>query len=419
MKPGRVELLCVGTELLRGQINTHQGYIARKLPEYGLVLARESSLPDEVDAIAAELKAALGRADAVIMCGGLGPTFDDLTREACAKALGRKLVFKPALWKGIVARFARYKVRQIPEENKRQAYALVGARVLKNENGSAPGQLVVYKGKSIALLPGPYGEMAPILERDVLPALRRAHARGVHSASFVVRTSGVPESVVDEKLAPVTAQAGPDLEFTILSSHAQVSYHVTALGKSPAAAKARLAKVRKQVYSLLGDRIFGEGAATLESAVIELLRRSKLTLAAAESCTGGGLGQRLTSVAGSSDVFKGGVVSYANSAKEDLLEVSAEILQKHGAVSRECASAMAEGARAALKADVGVSITGVAGPGGGTAEKPVGLVYVGIAGAGRADVRQLNLIGGREEIRSRSASAALNFIRDFVKSARP
>lgn len=420
MKAGKVELLCVGTELLRGQINTHQGYIAQKLPAFGLTLARESSLPDDVDVIAAEMRLAVKRADAVIVCGGLGPTFDDLTREAAAKAFGRALEFKPALWKKIVERFNRYKVRAIPEENKRQAFVLAGARVLNNERGSAPGQLLSVAGASVALLPGPYSEMSPMLERDVLPALRKAHARGVHSAKLVVRTSGLPESVVDERLAPVTAQAGPDLEFTILSSGAQVSYHATARAASAAAASARIAAIREKVYAAVGERVFGEGDATLESSVGERLRASKLTLAAAESCTGGLLGQRLTAAAGSSDFFLGGVIAYSNEVKRSMLGVPRRILDSHGAVSRECALAMAQGARARLKAGVGVAITGVAGPGGGTAQKPVGLVYVAAAGArARHEVRELRLIGGRDDIRARSASAALDLLLDFVGSSRP
>lgn len=419
MRPAKVELLCVGTELLRGQINTHQGYIAQRLPAYGLTLSRESSLPDDVGMIAAELRLAAGRADAVIVCGGLGPTFDDLTREAAAKAFGRRLVFKPALWKAIALRFNRHKVRAIPEENKRQAFILSGAKALKNERGSAPGQLFKAGKTTVALLPGPYSEMSPMLERDVLPALRRAHAKGLHAARLVVRTSGLPESVVDERLAPVTAEASDALEFTILSSGAQVSYHATALAKSAAAARARVDAIRARVYAAVGERVFGEGDATLESAVVARLREKKLTLAAAESCTGGLLGQRLTATAGSSDVFVGGVVAYANEVKIAQLGVPARLIEKDGAVSRACALAMAAGARERLKADVGVSITGIAGPGGGTKDKPVGLVYVAASGAWRQpEVRELRLLGGRDDVRARSASAALDLLLDFVKSAR-
>lgn len=405
----------MGSELLAGQINTHQGYIAQKLPAFGLRLTRESSLPDDERVLADALRAALRRADAVIVCGGLGPTFDDLTREACARALGRELVFKPAVWRAILARFRRHGYRDVPEENKRQAFAVDGARVLRNDHGSAPGQLLTHRGRTIALLPGPYGEMAPLLERDVLPALRRAHGRGVHVARLVVRTAGVPESVIDERLAQVTAQAGPELEFTILSGIGGVSYHATAYARTKKAARARVATIRERVYAAVGDSIFGEDGATLESALGAALRAKGLKVAAAESCTGGLLGQRLTAQAGSSDYFAGGVVAYANEVKRALLGVPADVLERRGAVSRECALAMAEGARRALSADLGVAITGVAGPGGGTPQKPVGLVWIAVAGEGGTLAKELRLLGGREQIRERSATAALNLLRDFVK----
>ncbi len=416
-----VELLCVGTELLRGQVNTHQAHIAQRLQEAGLALSRASSLPDEVDAIAEEIELALSRCDAVLLCGGLGPTFDDLTREAAGKALGRGLSFKPALYAEIRKKFLRYKA-PIPEENKRQAFVLDGAEVLANPHGSAPGQFLKVEragsAKSLAMVPGPYSEMAPMLEREVLPRLKRLHAHKVFARRLSVHLSGVPESVADERLAPISAGHQAALEFTILSSAGQVDYHATARAATERDAEAAIAEVRRRVYDAVGEHVFGEGEDTIESVVGRELKRRKRTLAAAESCTGGLLGARVTAAPGSSDYFNGGVVAYSNELKERLLGVPAEVLRRHGAVSAECAAAMAEGARRACRADVGVSITGVAGPGGGTKQKPVGLVYLGVAGLTRAPfTRELRLIGGREAVRARSAATALHELHRLLKGA--
>jgi nicotinamide-nucleotide amidase len=374
-------------------------------------MAGEESVPDDIAAVASALRRALARADAVLVSGGLGPTFDDLTREAAAKTLGRRLTFDPRLWSRILKRFARYKMK-VPEQNKRQALVIGGAEVLDNPNGSAPGQRLKTRGKSLVLMPGPPSEMYPMFENLVLPRLKRAHARGIHLASFSVRLSGIPESSADERLDPVRAR-WPKARFTILASGGEVSFHAVSFERSARAARAARAGLRRDILAAVGAFAHGEADETLEFALGARLKKRGLTLAAAESCTGGLLGGRITAVAGSSAWFLGGVVSYANAAKVRLLGVPARVLARHGAVSPECAAAMAEGARRALKADLGVSITGVAGPGGGTKDKPVGLVHLAVSGPGRRRAsRRLEINGPREAVRSRAVTAALRLVFD-------
>jgi nicotinamide-nucleotide amidase len=413
----RAYLICVGSELLAGQVNTHQAWLSVRLRRAGFDVAGESSVPDCVPAISAALRRALASAETVLVCGGLGPTFDDLTREAAGLALGRRLRFKPRLWRVILKRFARYHVA-VPEENKRQAEVLVGAEILANPAGSAPGQRLEFRGRdgaprSLILMPGPFAEMSPIFEK-ALPRLAARHARASAAASLTVRLVGVPESVADETLDPVR-RAFPSAAFTILASGGEVSFHATARARTTAAARREIGSIRRAVYGAVGPWSYGEGDTTLESALGRRLRTLGLTVSVAESCTGGLLGGRLTSVRGSSAWFHGGVIAYDNMVKMKLLGVSAALLRRHGAVSAECAEGMARGARRATGTDVGVAITGIAGPDGGTKEKPVGLVHVAVSGPGAGVASKRHLIHGpREAVRSRAVSAALALLKETL-----
>ncbi len=403
-----VELVFVGSELLAGQVNTHQAWMSSRLRAAGLDVTGAASVPDDRAAIAAALRRAAARGSLVVVCGGLGPTFDDLTREAAAAAFGRTLRFEPRLWRAIERRFRRYHAR-IPEENKRQAEVLSGATVLANPNGSAPGQTLLARagGRRVPVffLPGPQPEMAPLFEGHVLPRARRLVRGGF--ASWSVRLAGVPESIADERLDPVRA-AFPGADFTILASGGEVSFHATVRAATPAKAKAALARLRRAALDAVGRWAYGEGDATLDAAVGARLKKRGLTLAVAESCTGGLLGGRLTSVPGASAWFKGGVIAYDDAVKRRALKVPAALLARHGAVSAECAAALARGARAAAGASVGLSVTGIAGPGGARPGKPVGTVFVAASGPGRRESgRRLKLHGSREEVRRRSVSAAL------------
>lgn len=416
VRPPRAYLVCVGSELLAGQLNTHQAWLSVRLRRAGFEVAGESSVPDDVAAIKAALRRALGAADAVIVCGGLGPTFDDLTREAAAAALGRKIRFDPKLWRVILTRFARYHAA-VPEQNKRQAEVIAGAEVLANEAGSAPGQRLEFRGadgraRTMVLLPGPFPEMSPIFGR-VLPRLAARHARGA-SASFSLRLVGVSESVAAEALDPVRARF-PGASFTILASGGEVSFHAATRGAKRAEAEKELAALKAATLAAAGRWAYGEGDDTLESVVGARLKRARLSVAVAESCTGGLLGGRLTSVPGSSAWFRGGVIAYDNSVKTKLLRVGAALIRKHGAVSEQCALAMADGVRKALGADIGVSITGVAGPDGGTKEKPVGRVHVAVSGPGaRPRSKGLDILGPRDAVRARAAGAALALLKETL-----
>lgn len=411
----RAYLVCVGSELLAGQVNTHQAWLSKRLASVGFQVVGESSVPDEVALIVTVLRRALAAADTVVVCGGLGPTFDDLTREAAAAALGRRLHFKRAVWSSLLKRFARYRLSPVPEENKRQAWVIAGAQVLANRAGSAPGQRLELRGRggrprSLILLPGPNEEMTPIFER-ILPRLVARHARGRYVASLALRLVGVPESVADERLAAVRARF-PDARFTILATGGEVSFHATVRSRSTTGLKTALTALRRDALNAVGRWAYGEGDATLESALGARLKRRGLTLAVAESCTGGLLGGRITAVPGSSAWFRGGIIAYANSLKIHL-GVSPRLIQRYGAVSAECATAMARAARKTTGARIGLAITGVAGPGGGTKEKPVGLVFVAVSGPD-ARVARHDLIGPREAVRARATTAALALLKEVL-----
>ncbi|MBI5210847.1 MAG: CinA family nicotinamide mononucleotide deamidase-related protein [Elusimicrobia bacterium] len=416
----RVELLCVGSELLAGQVNTHVGAIGRRLLAAGLRLSRESTLPDDEAALGLAIKGALARCDALIVCGGLGPTFDDVTREAAASALGLRLVYRPRIFDRIRARFARLRLRTAAE-NKRQAFVLAGARVLANKTGTAPGQLLSIPPqppgspsalrRTLVLLPGPYHELSPMFEGQVLPFLKKTYARSTRTEELLLHLTGIPESLADEKLRRLVGQARPGLSFTILSSPGQVDFHAYVSAPTAARAAASLRKVRAAALAAVGAHVLWEGERPVEKVLADELGRRRLTLAVAESCTGGMVGAALTNVPGSSAFFRGSVTPYANDLKASLLGVSPATIARHGSVSVPCCREMAEGVRRLAGASVGLAVTGIAGPAGGTPAKPVGTVFVGIAGPGsRFKAHKLRLGGGRSGVRGRATVRALQLV---------
>ncbi|MFA6093256.1 MAG: competence/damage-inducible protein A [Elusimicrobiota bacterium] len=405
------EIVCVGTELLSGKVNTHTAYLSVRLRCAGFDVRRETTAADDIESIRDAVSEALGRAQAVLVCGGLGPTFDDLTREGAAAALGLRLVYRPELYAAIRRKYRRCGQRSMKAADDRQSHLLEGARAVPNKRGSAPGQLLQLPGKTLALLPGPFIELQPMFERSVLPALKARHPARSHRCSTVLRFCGVAEAAADEQLSSLLRKPPAWAEFTILAGPSMVDMHLAAEAPSAPAARRRLASLKMKVLRCLGRYLYGEGLeAALESAVGERLRRRGWTLSLAESCTGGLVGRRVTAAPGSSDYFAGGVVAYADEAKARCLGVRRSTLRRFGAVSAACAKEMAEGSRRIFGADAAIALTGIAGPGGGTAKKPVGTVFIALSLRGRTLVKRFLFPGSREQVRERAANGALGWL---------
>jgi nicotinamide-nucleotide amidase len=401
----RIELVAIGNELLLGHtLDTNGADIARTLSELGVEVVRRSAVPDRPEAIAAAVAEALQRSGAVITTGGLGPTRDDVSKKVVADLYGMPLEFDETVWSDIVARFARAQ-RTPAASNRGQAEVPRGATVLRNRWGTAPGLWVEGPPGLTIMLPGVPSEMRKLLEFEVAPRLAASTPGGV-VRSLVIRTTAIPESTLAERMGDVEREIAP-LTLAYLPGVHGVDLRLTAWRLEPAEADRRLREAADLAIARAGEHAYGEGDADLAAVVLERARRANLSLGAAESCTGGLVGGRLTDIAGSSDVFMGAVVCYANRLKTELLDVPAELIEAHGAVSEEVARAMAEGARRRLGVDVAVSVTGIAGPSGGTAEKPVGTVWFAVASPRGADTRRIVFFGSRREVRERAAQTAL------------
>lgn len=410
------EVIAVGSELLgTAKLDTNSLFIAGQLGRLGIELKAKSVVGDDRERLADVLRNALTRADLVILTGGLGPTDDDLTREAVADVLGLELVEDPAITARIRQRFER-RGMSMPEVNRRQAMVHRGARVLPNPNGSAPGILIETNGRMVVLLPGPPRELQPMLSAlcaDGGAIAERAGRERLFTASIF--TASVPESRVEELVQPIYSRwrdAPEPISTTILASPGQVEIHLTMRSADAAHATGVLERARAQLVEALGRSVFSTDGRSLPQVVGDLLRERKLTFAAAESCTGGLVLQRMTDIPGSSDYVKGGVVAYSNELKMQLLGVDAALLKAHGAVSEPVAAAMVDGIRERTGADVCVSITGIAGPGGGSETKPVGTVVIGVLVPGRPlSVRTYLFPGNREMVRLQSSQMALDRVR--------
>jgi nicotinamide-nucleotide amidase len=401
----RIELVAIGNELLLGHtLDTNGADIARTLAALGVEIVRRSAVPDRPGDIAAAVGEALRRTGAVITTGGLGPTRDDVSKKVVAELYGMPLDFDEAVWSDIVARFAR--ARRTPAvSNRGQAEVPRGATVLRNRWGTAPGLWLEGPPGLTIMLPGVPIEMRQLLEFEVGPRLAARAAGGV-VRSLVVRTTAIPESTLAERMGEVEAEIAP-LTLAYLPGTHGVDLRLTAWRLDPAEADRRLRQAADLVTARAGEHVYGEGDADLAAVVLERARRAKLTLGAAESCTGGLVGGRLTDIPGSSDVFMGAVVCYADRLKTELLQVPAALIGAHGAVSGEVACAMAEGARRRLGVDLALAVTGIAGPGGGSADKPVGTVWFGVASPKGTDTRRIVFLGSRREVRERATQTAL------------
>lgn len=405
----RAAIIAVGSEML-GPLrqDSNSLWLSKKLEEVGIGVVRKSVVGDEPDAIGDEVAASAGAADLVFTTGGLGPTDDDKTVAAVARRLGMPLERNADFVTQMRRRFEKRGLRMAPC-NEKQADFIVGARVLANPRGTAPGFWIEREGKDYVVLPGVPSEMKEIMEESVLPELVR-RADGVVSRRRVLRISGMGESAVEELVAPLYEKWKDD-PVTILASPGEVQLHLKATGR-PEEAERRLAAIEADFRSALGSRIYGADEDDLPTAVGKLLKVRGQTLALAESCTGGMIGSLLTDVPGSSDYFLGGVVSYANTAKEGLLGVSPETLSRHGAVSLEVAAEMARGARDRFGASIGAAVTGIAGPDGGTPDKPVGTVCLAVSGPGeRAMAKKRMFPGDRSVVRRAAALHCLQLVR--------
>jgi nicotinamide-nucleotide amidase len=410
--PGmKAAILAVGSELLgTDRLDTNSLKLTGLLARYGVELRRKAVIGDSEEEIASELRTLVERVDLVLVTGGLGPTADDVTREAVAAALGRSLHQDDEVLASLEQRFAALGWR-MPDVNRRQAQVVEGAEVLTNPRGSAPGLRLESGGCTLFLFPGVPNEMEGLMASELEPWLA-VRSGGVARETAVLKIAGLPESVVEERIAPAYDEFGREA-ITILASVGEIRLQATAEGPEPER-RARLTAMVARLAELAGDAVYTtHDTDTLESVVGDLLRAAGTTLTAAESCTGGLLSQRVTSVAGSSDYFLGGAVTYSNELKTQLVGVPAALIAEHGAVSEPVARAMAEGVRTHLGSDWGVGITGVAGPGGGSPEKPVGTVHIAVAGPkdGEVEHRRLRLPGDRERIRMFSAQIALEMLR--------
>lgn len=404
MKTGNAELICTGSELLEGKLNLYPPLFHARLAPLGFALTREQSSGDRLADIADCIKGALGRADLVLVCGGLGPTFDDLTRQAAAKALGRKLVSSKTCARLLAL---NYGLKKLPPNFKNQALLVAGAKALENANGTAFGEVIMEGKKMLVLLPGPRGEWEPMfaacLDAEIKDLFKRQPLTQVK-----LRLAGLGEPKAEALLRPAMRKA-PALRYTILAGPGLIDFIIS--GSDPAAVKKAAARCRRAA----GAAFYGEGDLTLaEASGKELLARGR-TFAAAESCTGGLVSKLATDIPGSSRWFLGGAVAYSNAAKVRLLGVKTATLGKHGAVSGECAAEMAAGARKTFGSDYAVSVTGIAGPDGGTPEKPAGLVWFGLAGPRGARVFRREFRGGRDYVRTRAANFILDELRKIIK----
>jgi nicotinamide-nucleotide amidase len=415
-----VELITIGDELLLGfTIDTNAAHISRALAAVGLEVVRRTTVGDNADKIAAAVGEALGRTGAVITTGGLGPTSDDLTKPAIAAIFGKAMKLDEKIAAELERRWkARFPNSAFPATNRSQAEIPEGARILPNRHGSAPGiWLEDEKGRWVAMIPGVPREMRGLLADELLPAIKARMPAESVVFSGTLRTTGIAESAIADLLGPnFLGEPGTELgslPLAFLPGANGVDLRVTVKGLPADRAQTLVRQALVKLRGKVSAYVYGEDDTDLAAAVIDGLRSKRLSLAVAESCTGGMLGERITAIPGSSDVFLGGVIAYHNDVKRDQLGVRPEDIERYGAVSEQVVVQMAAGVRSRLGADVGIGVTGIAGPAGGTPDKPVGLVWIAVDGP-EVKARRFHLIGDRTEIRQRAAQAALEMVRRAV-----
>jgi nicotinamide-nucleotide amidase len=414
----KAEIIAVGSELLTpDRVDTNSLFLTAHLNRLGIEVTRKTVVGDDLAPLRNAFEEAAKRVELVIASGGLGPTEDDRTRDAVADLLGRKLSRDPAVMKMIEARFRKIG-RVMSEVNARQAMVPEGAIVLENDRGTAPGLWLESSGRIVILLPGPPHELKAMFAAQVEPRLARL-ATGVRLVARELRVAGMGESDVDQRIAPIYTRHD-DVQTTILTAPGEIQIHLRIWSKDVPAAERQLQGIQESIVLTLGEAVFTTAGESMEEVVARELTMRQATIATAESCTGGLLAERLTRISGSSAYFLGGVVSYSNTLKSAWVDVPAEIIESRGAVSSEVAVALADGIRRRTGATLGVGITGVAGPTGGTPEKPVGTVHVAIADASGSKERGVHYPGERDRIRWQASQTALDLVRRyFLYAAQP
>ncbi len=410
----RAEIISVGTELLLGQIvDTDAAYISRLLPEFGIDLHYRVTVGDNEGRLTEALKLALSRSDIVFTIGGLGPTEDDLTKETVARVVGDEMVLDQESAEHLRSFFASRGI-QMPETNLKQAMVPVRGRKLENPLGTAPGAVFEAEdNKVVIVLPGPPGEFVPMVNERVAPYLRElVGQKSGLIKSRVLRIAGLGESSVEDRVKHLLRSSNPTV--APLASVGEVHLRITAKAASAEEAERMLDEMDGKIVAELGSAVFGRDEQTLEQVVVQSLIERKLTLSLAESCTGGLIASRITDVSGSSAALLAGVVSYSNEAKQSILGVPEQLLVEYGAVSEQVARAMAEGVRKITGSDIGISVTGIAGPTGGTPEKPVGLVYMALSSEKGTTAYRHRFMGSRKDIKWRSSQTALDMLRQSL-----
>ena len=405
----KAELICTGSELVSCKNNRYVPLFAARLRPLGFRIYREHSVGDDLKAIAKIVNCGLNNADLVITCGGLGPTFDDLTRQGVASALGRKL-FHSKYAEQILK--SDYDLTVLPPNFTNQCLIIDGAKMVENANGTAFGQIITVEKKMIVVLPGPQSEWVPMFDTFITDNIKEFFRVKEGSVGMLrLKVADIREVAAEKLLEPVMRRF-PDADYTILAGANIVEFSFTVTGKRPGETTAKLSMIEKTCRKILGNRIYGAGDEILEEVVGALLKKKKATVALAESCTGGAVADALTNVPGSSAYFCGGVTVYSDISKESVLGVKKSTIVKHGAVSAQCAAEMAERARSLFSADYAAAVTGIAGPDGGTKWKPVGLVYFAVAGRG---IKTRTFTRNFRSTRGHIKRCSVNFVLDALR----
>ena len=405
----RAEIIATGTELLSGGVlDTNSLYLSEELMLIGLETAFKTVVGDDEQDMEEALRRAFGRVQAVIVTGGIGPTEDDITRKVIAKIVKKRLVLNDDALKGIHARLAG-RGKDIIASNDRQALIPTGARLLQNPVGIAPGFFIDEEGLFIAVLPGVPKEMRAMYDEGLRPVLEERFGGSMFIRRRVLRTCGISESAVNQAIQNILKRGVPTVGLTVKETG--VDIRIIARGPNAEEAQAQADRTEAGIREKLGDAVYGVDGQELEEVVGALLKQRRLKVAVAESCTGGLIGGRITNIAGSSEYFERGVVVYSYLAKTEMLGVPQDLIERHGAVSGKVAEAMARGIRQAARTDFGLAVTGIAGPGGGTEKKPVGLVYTALASAQGVKIAEHRFLGTREQVRIRASQMALDMVR--------